>query len=68
MVQRCGGTGFLLETSQPLGIGREGRRQDLDCDVTSKARIVGPIYFAHAAGANCADDFVRTKARTARQH
>ena len=38
MVQRRGRACFLLEAAQPIGIGRERRRQHLDRDVTPEPR------------------------------
>ena len=36
MIQRRGRARFLLEAAQPIGIGRQGCRQHLDRDVTSR--------------------------------
>ena len=58
---------LALETREPLAIGRELRRQDLDRDVTSEDAIARPIHFAHAAGAEQADDLVLTEARPGSQ-
>ncbi len=60
MVQRCRRPCFLSEALQPVGIGRERRRQYLDGYVASEPRIAGPVDFAHAAGANLRGDFIRT--------
>src|SRR5262245_42917017 len=49
---------FLLETPQPSGIGRNGRWQNLDRNVTSELAISGAIDLTHAAGAQRGDDFV----------
>jgi len=56
-------TCLALEACDAVGIGGEGFRQDLDRDLAAQVRIVGPIHFAHPAGANRADDFVGAEAR-----
>jgi hypothetical protein len=61
VIQRRRGSRFLLEALQAIGIGRERRREHLDGDVGSQPRIARAIHLAHAAGADGADDFVRTE-------
>ena len=58
MVQRRGGAGFLLESTEAIDVGRERRGQDFDRDVTSEPRIARTVDLAHAAGAEGGDDFV----------
>ena len=58
VVQRGGRTGFLLESAEPIGVGTEDQRHDLDRNVPAEPRIVRPIYLAHAAGAERGNDFV----------
>ena len=45
--------------------GRRGDpvRKDLDRDDPFETRVLGPVHFAHAAGAEQRDDFVRTETR-----
>ena len=61
MVQRRGRACFLLEALQPLRIGGQTGRQDLDGDVTPQARIASPIDLAHAARAKERDDLIRAE-------
>ena len=49
MVQRPGGASFLLETAEPIGIGRKRRRENLDRDFAAEAFVLGAIHLAHAA-------------------
>ena len=51
----------------PLRIGDEDVRQDLDRDVAIELRIAGAIDLAHSAGAERAEDLVRTEARAGAQ-
>jgi len=68
MVQRAGGASFLLETAQPIRIGRKGRRENLDRDVAAEAFVVGPIHFAHAAFPESGQQFVATETSAYREH
>ena len=43
---------FALEPREPIRIGRERGRQELDRDVTAKPRVAGAIDLAHPAGAD----------------
>ena len=67
MVQRCEQLRLTLEPDEAVGISGEQFRQDLQGDVAVEPRITGALDLAHAAGAQQADDFVRTDAR-ARLH
>jgi hypothetical protein len=58
MVQRGGGAGFLLESTQPTGIGSKRRGHDFDGDLASETRVAGMIHFAHSAAAKHTDDFI----------
>ena len=58
-----GGARFLLEAPQPLGIVRDGGRQDLDRHVAPEPRVPRAIDLAHPALADGRDHFVRTKSR-----
>ena len=61
MGERGGCVRFRFEALQPLGIDRERGRENLDRDVSAQAGITRAIDFAHPAGTEDADDFVRTK-------
>ncbi len=67
MIQRGGGARFTLEAAEPIGIGGEGRRQDLDRDVTAEAPVAGAVHLAHAAGAEQRHDLVGPKRRAGGQ-
>ena len=67
MIERRGRPCFLLEAAEPIGVGREERRQDLDGDVAPEARVAGAKDLAHAAGADRRDDFKRAEAGTGGQ-
>ncbi len=51
MIQRRGGTCFLLETAQAIGIGSQRLRQHLDRDFAVQPGVVRAIHLAHAASA-----------------
>jgi hypothetical protein len=53
---------FPLEAGEAIGIVGEGIRQNLDRHVAIEFRISGLVDFAHAAGAEGGEDFVRTEA------
>ena len=63
MVQRGGRARFLLEALHAIGVGRDGRGEDLEGDLTIQPRIARAKHFAHPARANRAENFVRTEAR-----
>ena len=67
MVQRRGGSGFLLESLQAIGIGRRGGWQDLDRDIAPETRVAGAVDLAHAAGTERVRDGVRTELATRRE-
>ena len=58
VVQRGGGAGFLLESTEAIDVGRECCGEDFDRDITSEARIARTVYLADAASAEGGDDFV----------
>ena len=47
VVQDPRGPRLLLEPAQPVGVGGEGRRQDLDRDLAPQPRVPRPIDLAH---------------------
>ena len=51
MIERREHARFALEARQPIGVGDEGRRQDLDRDVAPQLRVARAIHLAHAARA-----------------
>ena len=67
VIERRGRACFLLEAAEPISIRGEERRQDLDGDVASEARVTGAKYLAHAARADRRDDFERAQAGTGGQ-
>ena len=56
-------SGFTLEAREPVRIGAEGLREDLDGDGPVEPGIARPIDLAHAAGANWCGDLVRAERR-----
>jgi hypothetical protein len=61
-VAHCGERpGFTLEPSQPLVIGRERRRQNLDGHVAAEARVARTIHLAHGARAELTNHFERAE-------
>jgi hypothetical protein len=63
MVQRREHFGFTLKTREPLVVRNDGRRQDLDRDLTSQPGIDRPIHLAHAALADLGRDVVDAETR-----
>ena len=63
MVERRQHLRLAAETSEALGIVRDGGEQNLDRDLAVQFRIARAIDLAHAAGAERRDDFVRPEAR-----
>ena len=49
MTQRCEQVGFALESRQPFGVGREGRRQYFDRHIAVQGMVVRAIDLAHPA-------------------
>jgi hypothetical protein len=62
VVQRRQGLSFACEPCKPLGIARDQIGQHFDRDVAIQLRIARPIHFAHPAGPEGRDDFVRAEA------
>ena len=67
MIQRRGGARFALEPRQPVAVLGKRRGDDLDGNVTCKARIARPVDLAHAAGAKGGHDRVRSEPSAGRQ-
>src|SRR5262245_59893851 len=51
MIERCECLRFALEASQPLGIGGEGRGQNLESDIPLESGVSSSIHLTHAARA-----------------
>ena len=58
MIQRREDFGFALEPHQPLGVCRNGLRQDLDRDLPLQVRVSSAIHLTHAAHADLGGDFI----------
>ena len=54
---------LALEPRQPLGVGGEHRRQDLESHLAPQPRVARAIHLAHAPGAQRPGDFIRTDVR-----
>ena len=66
MIELPGGARLLLEPMHPAGIGRQRLGDQLDRHVATETRIARAVDVAHAAGAQPADDLVRTDPRAGR--
>ncbi len=64
MVERGQQPRLALEAGEPVRIGREEARQDLDRDVAPELRVAGAVHLAHPARTNGGLNFVRTEAST----
>src|SRR5438874_13640165 len=58
MIERCYGSGFLLEAVQPIAVARERFRKDFYRNLAAKASVARAIDFAHAARAQRRLNFV----------
>ena len=67
MIQCGRGARFLLEAAQTVGIGGKAARQHFDGDIAPQPRIARAIHFAHPAGSDEGDDFVRAETCAGRQ-
>lgn len=61
MVQRGKRLHLTREARHWIRIAREGVEQNLPREVATQFRIARPMDFAHAAGADAGDDFVRAE-------
>ena len=52
VIEAGGGTGFLVEASDALGVGGHLRRQDLQSDEAFELRVLGADDGRHAADAD----------------
>src|SRR5450755_1157839 len=67
VVQDPRGARLLLEAAETVRVGGERRRQHLDRDVASEARILCPIHLAHPSGADRREDLVRAEMTSGRE-
>ena len=67
MVQRGKRLRLTLEARQAVGVRGEELGNDLDRDVAVEPGIPGTVDFAHAAGADGGDDFIRAESGSGRQ-
>ncbi len=63
MRECCGGACLLQKTMQPLLVARDLRRQNLNCYVAIKLRIVREINLAHPTRTELRTDFITAKLR-----
>src|SRR5579864_6999061 len=59
--QRGNSVSFPLEALAALGVRGEMLGKNLDCDRATQARVASLVHFAHPAGTQGCDDFVRTE-------
>ena len=62
VIQRREDFRFALEPREPIGIGGERWRQDLDRDLALQLRVGRPIHLPHPAFADLRGDFVDAEA------
>ena len=62
MVELGDRAGFAIEAVAELRISGEGVREDLDRHRAIETCVAGFVHFAHAAGAESGEDFVRAEA------
>jgi hypothetical protein len=55
---------LALESREPIAIGRHHCRQNFQGDVAAELGVARAVDFAHPAGADWRDDFVRTDPRS----
>jgi hypothetical protein len=59
MIERRQQPRLPLEARQPVGIGGESGRENLDRDITTEPAVSGAVDLAHTADAETSDDLVR---------
>ena len=67
VIQRCEDFRFALEPGQPVSVGRERGRQNLDGDLPLQLRVGRAIDLAHSARADGGNDLVGAEARAGDQ-
>ncbi len=63
VVQDPGSPCLLLESAQPIHVGREGSRQNLDRDLSTQARVPRAVDLSHSSCSNRREDFVGAQTR-----
>ena len=58
MVERCEQTRLAIESREPLPVGGEGGRENLDCHLTGEPVVAGTVDFAHSAATEHVHDLV----------
>src|SRR5262245_19581454 len=61
VVQRRDRARLAFKPPQPMGIGRERCRENLDRHVPAEPRVLREVHLAHSARTEQRDDFVRTQ-------
>ena len=61
VIQRGENFGFALKAREPVSIGGQRRRQNLDRNLAFQLGIGGPIHLAHPALSDMGDDFIGAK-------
>src|SRR5262249_26275528 len=67
VVYRRGRARFLFEAAEPVGVGGDGDRENLDGHIAAQARVAGAIDLAHPASAEGTDNLVRAEANAGGQ-
>ncbi len=58
MIQRGQDARFALEPREPVAVGGERRRQELDRDLAPERRVAGPVHLTHPARAQPVENLV----------
>ena len=67
VIERRNRLRLTLEPGDPLGVGEERLRQNLQRDIASEPRVAGAVDVAHLARATEADDLVRAETSASSQ-
>ena len=67
VIERRNRLRLTLEPGDPLGVGEERLRQNLQRDIASEPRVAGAVAVAHPARASEADDLVRAETSASSQ-
>ena len=59
---------LALEPRDPVGVARDGLGEDLDGDLAAETGVAGAVDLSHPAGAEWAEDLVRTEPRAPVEH
>lgn len=58
VIERSGGPHFPFKAAEPIAVGGEGSRQNLDGYFAAETGIAGAVDFSHLARAEQRDDFI----------